>query len=74
MGHDDIKIFVDQIVRAFAALKGLHPFHISLGTIGDDDAMWIGVADLLGQLADPWLSGLVCSGSRINKERNFDRV
>jgi hypothetical protein len=25
MSHDDINIFVDQIVPAFAALKGLHP-------------------------------------------------
>ena len=74
MGHDDINIFVNQIVPAFAALKGLHAFHISLGSIGDDDGIWIGAENLLGQLRDPWLYGLVCSGSRINKERNFDRV
>ena len=73
MGHDDIKIFVDEIVPAFAALKDLHPFHIPVGSIGDDDGMRIGVEDLLRQLCDPWLYGLVCSGSRINKERNFDR-
>ena len=53
MGHNDINIFVDQIVSAFGDLKGLHPFHISLGSIGDDDGIWIGAENLLGQLGDP---------------------
>ena len=55
MGHDDINVLVDQIILAFAPLKSLHAFHISLGSIGDNDAIWIGVNDLFGQLGDPRL-------------------
>src|SRR5208283_346848 len=73
-GHDDIDVLVDEIVPAFAALKGLHPFHITDGAVGDDDGIWIGAENLPGQLGDPWLLGSVCSGTRINKQGNFDQV